>query len=261
MTDHDQWQERLPFYVARTLPPDERHRFEQHLAHCEQCQQELRLWQQLASAVWHDADEVARQLPPLSPTVYQRLSYRDQTPRHRYSSNPPTSPQPIMTASQRTPPRSAASRIPWTLVAAMLIMVCIGGLWTFSALLPRPTNETGVVILASPQAPDMSAASITLGPFITITPNLYDNGTAYCEAFNPTEADIVLREQANQQAPSVGRIVPGAISRVFSVSADGWYFLQGSQGGRGWLAPDIAYLRGNCTNNLPIATATSSATP
>ena len=73
---HDAWNEKLPFYVAGTLPESERVAVERHLAACEPCRAELRQWQLLATAARADAEAREAPLPPLSPVVRANLVRR-----------------------------------------------------------------------------------------------------------------------------------------------------------------------------------------
>jgi hypothetical protein len=129
--NHQHAQDLLPFYVAQTLPADDQRAIEAHIAHCERCQQDIREWRSIASATWSKADAAARQLPPLSQEVYNRLSYRDKRPQTRYSANPP---RPVQTSP---PQRQATTRnhqtnrrfaLPLTLVAGLIVTLLVGGL-------------------------------------------------------------------------------------------------------------------------------------
>ena len=141
---HKEWQELIPFYVAQTLPPDEIRRFEAHLANCDSCQHEIDDWRVLASAVWREADDAARNLPPLSQEVYNRLNYRDRTPKSRYSTNPPV-PKSDVPDNVRPMPHTGRTRFPLTLVAGIVVAVFSGGL--LMALALRPTQNPQEIAL------------------------------------------------------------------------------------------------------------------
>lgn len=125
-----QWNDLIPFYVAQTLSPEETQAFEAYLAECgDPCQQEIADWRMIAAAVWTEADDAARNLPPLSQEVYNRLNYRDQPPATRYSANPPrpvyAAQQEVRERSQRINPRRG---VPLTLVAGIFVAIFLGGM-------------------------------------------------------------------------------------------------------------------------------------
>ncbi|MEL6406075.1 MAG: zf-HC2 domain-containing protein [Chloroflexota bacterium] len=153
---HQEWSDKIPFYIAQTLSPDEKRRFEAHLADCEICQAELAEWQPIAAAVWREGDEVAQSLPPLSQEVYNRLTYRDREPSSRFSANPPR-PREDNLASVPERPRTEAIdlptvrrfRVPATLVAGIVMVILFGSLIVY---LNRPTigTEPEIILSAAP---------------------------------------------------------------------------------------------------------------
>lgn len=350
---HQEWQERIPFYIAQTLSADELRQFELHLANCEHCQREIDEWRMVASAVWREADDVARSLPPLSQEVYNRLNYRDRAPKSRYSSNPPSAtPENV----QRIPSQKRRYSI-LSLVAGFILVIAFAGFLTFFAFRPTitdPTEQvialdstefaspfgsggmgggidtdddpsstplgviptfdssgvqstidepTATVIIGTPifatntpivlptsvptEEDDITAATIfdptvfpTLeptttplptntpappplggGPYITVTPNTFSEGAPLCEAFNPTGFPIEIFSQANRNAEIIGVLQPDEVKRTLVTSANGWYLVVLSPGSFGWIPPGFAYLRGNCVDSLPIATATATSAP
>ncbi|HEX3051935.1 MAG TPA: tetratricopeptide repeat protein [Aggregatilineaceae bacterium] len=62
---HEYWEDRLPYYVAGTLPPDERSALERHLRTCLLCQDKLHEWQLITHAVRAEASSRVSFLPPL----------------------------------------------------------------------------------------------------------------------------------------------------------------------------------------------------
>jgi tetratricopeptide (TPR) repeat protein len=144
---HDQ----LPFYVAGTLPPDERATFERHLAACPECRAALREWQVIAEAVRQDA--AARpesgDLPPLR-VLHTSPSRSLQSDEHlpisgngwsHYSTEDTrmiTYPQQgLMPRRYRTPAL--------TLIAALLALVLFGGALLFISTRggSQPGNPAG----------------------------------------------------------------------------------------------------------------------
>jgi hypothetical protein len=153
---HQDWQDQIPFYVAQSLSPEQVRSFETHLASCETCQEEISDWRIIASAVWRDTDEVARQLPPLSQEVYNRLNYRDKPPVSRYTANPPR-PQPPQAIQTTTLPPNVTVlpkprrvQLPITMVAGLVVAVVFGGLLLMFAV--RGPKEGEVALLGTPNA-------------------------------------------------------------------------------------------------------------
>lgn len=357
---HKEWQDLIPFYVAQTLSADVIRRFEAHLAGCDTCQREIDEWRILASAVWREADNIARELPPLSQEVYNRLNYRDRAPQSRYSSNPPVQQQ-AMPDNMRVLPQSKRRSLPLTMVAGLIVAVIFGGLLIMLALRQNPgpqeialnltesgdvtdefggvpvvdstatstpitgiipTMETGVnpsatytpgppmfftntpiasnTVLPSPtimpsHPPETATPEIALlppqtttdasssailalpptdeptetpspvapiggGPYITVTPGTYANGLPLCEAFNPTTIPFEIFVRADRNTELAGVIQPGEVVPVYQVALTGWYLVELSDGTQGWLQFGFAYLRGNCTGDLPVATVVASPT-
>lgn len=161
--EHKQWQDHIPFYIAQTLNTEQKQAFEHHLTTCASCQSEIADWRTIASAVWSDADAVARSLPPLSQEVYNRLQYRNQTPASRYAANPPR-PSYAQTAATQGLPRRRNARgnknsfiVPVTLVAGFVATIVFGGLLILLALnLPARDSDTdsGTIDIAQNLTPN-----------------------------------------------------------------------------------------------------------
>jgi hypothetical protein len=126
-------------------------------------------------------------------------------------------------------------------------------------LVPPATSYVPPTATNSPEP----AAPLGGGPYVTITPQVYSEGFAYCEIFNPTSVGIEIYAQANYNSEVTGLLLPTEKLRVLVMSIEGWYFVIKPSLERGWIAPAFAYLRGSCyATDLPIATATiSSSTP
>lgn len=200
---HQDWQDMLPFYVAQTLSADDKRRFEAHLADCERCQDEIAQWEMIAGAVWREADEVAQSLPPLSQEVYNRLSYRDNAPASRFSSNPPRAVADA-TQMQGRPRKSDTQRerrlrLPVTLVAGIALVLFVGGL---VAYLNRPvavTNEPEIVLSPAGETiiiegdsdavdgpvPDLGAENLALTPTDSMPASPPDNEASGTEGDEP----------------------------------------------------------------------------
>jgi hypothetical protein len=349
---HQEWQDLVPFYVAQSLSAEQVRQFETHLATCKDCQAEIDDWRMIASAVWRDTDEVARQLPALSQEVYNRLNYRDRAPVSRYSANPPR-PQPphaeptavhSVAPKVLVLPKSRRVQLPITMIAGLVVAVIFGGLLMMFALrddegdevalnltlVADTTDEAGVQAevtdtpthLAIIPTQDPSQVQITVSPtngvndFDTNTPepsatntlqatnepsNLIENthpmaysspvppsptpdatltptldpfaplgggpymtitpGLGYCEAFNPSTVGIEVYERADWNSQITGILVPGSSVGVISVSENGWYFLVLPNQDRGWIPPDMSYLRGSCYAGYDVPFATPTYSP
>lgn len=167
--NEQQWQELIPFYVAQTLPPEQARAFEQYAsAQGERCAREIDEWRRLAAAVWAEADSVAKQLPPLSQEVYNRLSYRDAQPT-RYGTNPPR-PDYAPPASKG---QSRQGGVPITLVAGIVMALLFGALLLGIGLRPGEDNENSTQIaqnLTLEASQDAAASGIGLAED-TVTPS------------------------------------------------------------------------------------------
>ncbi|MCA9914889.1 MAG: hypothetical protein KC496_16160, partial [Anaerolineae bacterium] len=156
-----QWQELIPFYVAQTLPPEQARAFEQYAAaHGERCTREIDEWRRLAAAVWSEADSVAKQLPPLSQEVYNRLNYREAQPT-RYGTNPPR-PDYAPPASKG---QSRRGGVPITLVAGIVMALLFGALLLGIGLRPGEEEDSNTQIaqnLTLEASQDAAAAAIGL---------------------------------------------------------------------------------------------------
>ncbi|MEM6529586.1 MAG: hypothetical protein AAF653_14910, partial [Chloroflexota bacterium] len=67
------WSELIPFYLNGTLEEVERQQFEQALNQNPSWQQEIEMWRVLADAVYVEANERAKRLPPISEQVRVEL--------------------------------------------------------------------------------------------------------------------------------------------------------------------------------------------
>lgn len=107
-----EWQELIPFYVAKTLSIQERRAFEAFLKRQPHHQQELDEWREIAGVVWQETDRAARNLPPLSDGVRSRLKYRR-----------PAAPLPTHTPDYVRKQRRSTISLPITAAAAGFLLV------------------------------------------------------------------------------------------------------------------------------------------
>ncbi|GEM_PF-1872495 len=159
------WQDLIPYYVARSLPPAQMQAFEAQLAHDSHLRQELEDWRRIAAAVWREADAAARHLPPLSPEIYKQLQYRNGA-------------QPVNPTAMPLTPRvrqMALGRLnssPLMFVAGFLVVFLCGGALLLSAIRQiRPEIITTAVAMATDGlgAP-MSPFTPTPGPTQCVIP-------------------------------------------------------------------------------------------
>ena len=350
---HQPYRDQIPFYIAQTLSPHERQAFERHLADCDACQRELAEWRTVAAAVWQETDRIARQVPPLSQDVYNRLQYRDRPARSQTPLAPPSYAKPV-SPNMRLPRRSSRRQrfgVRLALVAGFVGAMLFGGVLVLAALyiLPPRLNTTATPAIAlratdvrmpaqaddattlispttvpsathtptsirivpaqqlpptlAPTAtavyipPPTSAPTLTprslpdntipqstpatsafdqpaiamaqqgmIGPFITRTPGLQQDGTHLCYLFNPTDDALPLYRTASDNPDIVAWMPAGTQYRTVIRSATGWYQITVPQPNTAgyimaWMPPETAYLRGSCDAGLfwqPTATEQAS---
>jgi hypothetical protein len=172
---HIYWQELIPFYIAKTLPPEQQQAFEQHLATCSNCAHEIKQWRTIAAAVWQEAESAAKQVPPLSQEVYNRLNYADRVPSSRYSANPPR-PDYVPKQALTPPQRQQANRkitLPLTMVAGTVVAFLFGALLISLALREQPEPLANTIALNATGTADAYGAMGIQGgeATATITPN------------------------------------------------------------------------------------------
>ncbi len=205
---HKQWEERIPFYLNRTLPPDEIQGLEAHLARCTACRQALEEWRMVADATYVAATEWGYYLPPLSATVRARMN----GPRLVQPSAATESFTMVMRRARRAP---ASSRVT---LAAVLALFVIGGIVALAARYNTDQNPASAIALlgtASATAsatPDRTAVPtlvpsrtrITSTPTHTITPSFTPADTEPPTAPLPTQGDPTPEPTTITLAPSAG---------------------------------------------------------
>ncbi|MBN2305760.1 MAG: C39 family peptidase [Anaerolineae bacterium] len=186
---HATYQDRLPYYAAGTLPPDEIAALNDHLIGCADCRAALAEWFRIADAVRADAAGRASArrvsgLPPLRLAPRSRRDVLPYAPTHRAQQAAPLpvrrngrtydtdhddtnhTAQPIMeetrmiSARTYTHSRSRRRAPAFTLIAAVLVAVLFGGaLLFFSARIgddpgsgPGPAAGVSSLIQASATA-------------------------------------------------------------------------------------------------------------
>lgn len=133
MTDderHNEISENLPAFLLGGLEPDEEVAVREHLRGCEECQQELSSYEPLRDALNLSADDM-----PLPAGARERLLQRARNVRS-LPIMPPDSPPPEALEARRASRR--ASRLPWTLAAASLLVAVL-----LSSLLFQQNRQLG----------------------------------------------------------------------------------------------------------------------
>jgi hypothetical protein len=161
--------------------------------------------------------------------------------------SPSFTPVPFVTNTPYQTPSPLATPVPPTVAQNPIIAI------------QQPTTIVLPSATYTAQAPE-GLAPIGSGPYITWTPNIMDNAAPWCEIFNPGNQPIGVFAQANYKAGSSGSLLPGQIVRTIVISREGWYFVVLPSLQRGWIAPESAYLRGNCTSDV-LWLATPTLTP
>lgn len=169
--NHQEWQALIPFYLAQSLSPSEKLAFEQYMTRCgDKCQREIAEWRTIASAVWEMTDDAARNLPPLSQEVYNRLNYRQTLPATRHSSNPPR-PAYAQPLERRLPPPPSRPRwqLPISLVAGLVVTLLFGGLLIRVAFGPEHEQDLTTQIAGVSTADSNDGIALSSGSFATHT--------------------------------------------------------------------------------------------
>lgn len=185
----DRWQDLIPFYVAGSLPAADVHALERHLAVCADCQQALHEWRIIAESVRGAAVERGRALPPLAKSVRDQLTAPSPSPvpalnGQRAMPPPPRPPAPPTARSMRRvvveplPPRRAPrTPLPVTMVAAVLVLLVVGGVLVLSLTRPPTEPQTGssggdpnaVAVAPSLTQPSLSPTPTATRPTATPT--------------------------------------------------------------------------------------------
>src|SRR5688572_26829377 len=136
MSNHNHFEDQLPFYVAGLLSGDEQIALEEHIATCLVCQENIDNWQAIASAIQIRASKRVNHLPPLD---LEHLPALLPQVNGKYAAHiPEKNAQPISIVSGHTPTslRSKAIVKPqWlTLSAAIVALIMLGGIISLSYL-------------------------------------------------------------------------------------------------------------------------------
>ncbi len=145
MTSRDacaECREQLPWYVAGTLPPDERDAVEDHLAGCDACRRELALWRAVGSTL----EGMVAEPPP--PAILEGMTWRaiqakieasggptagravgTRRMKERMRMNDETEPGATGLREPPSPPRASAGpsrRQPFVALAAAVLIITLG---------------------------------------------------------------------------------------------------------------------------------------
>lgn len=135
----EKWKDLIPFYVAGTLPENQKKSLEAYIAQCgEPCMDEVEEWRMIASATWQTASDLGTDLPPLSQAIRAEVA-RDAELRasgkvispNGFNNDMPNNVTNAPVAPPRhleQPKQRRGSRIPLTMVAAFMTVVIFGGL-------------------------------------------------------------------------------------------------------------------------------------
>ncbi|MBI5669220.1 MAG: hypothetical protein HZC41_14550 [Chloroflexi bacterium] len=129
----ERWNDLLLAYLTGTLSAADGAAFEQMVAECDPCHEELREWQTLADAVRAESEARSSALPPLSETFYRRLTA--QPSANGSHARSVTATEEMMTTitgqiGQKTYPRLSTQ--PLTLAAAVVAALVLGALLLFA---------------------------------------------------------------------------------------------------------------------------------
>ena len=293
-SNHQRWENLLPYYVNRTLPPPERTVFERHLATCPACQQALEDWHGVAGVVYREVSIWAQQTPPLSSEVRAQVQHRQTA----FTSAPaPNASHPLR--NPRQTPRSPRRRIqvPLTLVAAAGVIVVFGVLLIYMATRgdnSSPASEAETNNVLQPTDTPLATYTPWSAPTLaqpddlgilgsdapTATPfdlqALQPSGVGgaigaggaggassnFCEAIPKTNSAVAIYDQPGGGA-IVAYMTPGEWMDVFQRTIEGWYQLIWPTGYlAGWVRGSEIALNGPCDTLLyPTPTGTAAAPP
>jgi hypothetical protein len=213
------WQDLIPYYVARSLPPPQMQAFEAQLARDTDLRQEVDEWRRIAAVVWREADTAARHLPPLSPEIYKQLQYRNGAKPVNPTGVPVPGPRIRHTSFGRV------NGSPLMFVAGFIVVFLCGGIMLMSAMRQlRPEvittaspngTESGfgvaMGISATPAATECMVGFMTNVPgCISMTPSI----TPLAETWTPnpraTSTPVIVRPIATftPRPPSLPTMTP-----------------------------------------------------
>ncbi|MBC8098402.1 MAG: zf-HC2 domain-containing protein, partial [Armatimonadetes bacterium] len=154
---HNDWQALMPFYLSRTLPPDQTQALAAHLAACAECQVALEEWMVISIGVTTTLDAWTTPMPAL-----HRIE-RSATPDTQRTT-------PVVVVARRP-------RIAWgALVASAVVCFCIGGatlLGWQARMTPDASRATerSIAFITNTARPELSVSVVmTMTTSATSTP-------------------------------------------------------------------------------------------
>lgn len=306
------WQDLIPFYVAGTLDDEDRQQLERILAESEEARAALAEWQLIGDFVRSEAAMWSRGLPPLSTEVREATRSvpatrpnipkvvlpdlsQDASPLTREVLKFPDSAQ--IKSSQAHPSSQRQIRIPFTLVASVLVVVIFGGLLFANligntdqgqtgasqvadsglaagletSILEPTSTQSDLGILTEPVVPSVTNTEIPLPtptnasvdtlvtqPSPSWTP-LPNECVAYAVA-----SSAQVYAAANGESDVLATLPSGEYRRVatFQDADGGWYELIRISGGLlGWVRSSDIQLNGPCSDlAMPSQTPSSTST-
>ncbi|MBC8098074.1 MAG: zf-HC2 domain-containing protein [Armatimonadetes bacterium] len=170
---HNDWQALMPFYLSRTLPPDQTQALAAHLATCAECRVALEEWTAISVGVTTTLDAWTTPMPSL------RLSERLVSPDTQRT-------MPVMLVARRP-------RIAWgALVASALVCFCIGGaalLGLRTRITPGTPNATerSIAFITNTARPELSVSVVmTVTPSATSTPTALRPSATFTNSLTPS---------------------------------------------------------------------------
>ena len=223
---HTEWRERIPFYVAGTLPSAEAHNIKQHLESCASCRNYLNEWQEIRDVAIDEAQEAARPLPPLNiqalpknPPIYLNGHNRENAISGRSQSRRPT------------------NRLSLTLAAASIMMLLFVGLMI-------ATNQNPETTASEPEANQQA---------------LQSNDIPACTVTSITEGAITLYSAPDITSDALTTIADANQAAAIARSDSHWYrvrYLSEDVLWMGWVDSERVELTGDC-DALPLVNLTN----
>jgi len=146
MTSHE-WQEQAAPYALGILTPEERRAFEVHLAGCDACRADVRVYTEVAAALAHAA-----------PTVEPPSALRDRVLAEARRVRP-------IGAGPQIAPRA---RLPWLAAAAALLLAAGGGVAMWRLTTRVHDLERSLGVRDSVHAADSAALVLLTGPDVNV---------------------------------------------------------------------------------------------
>lgn len=224
----DKWQDLIPYYIAGSLPDEDKRALEAYLRDCgAPCEHELADWRQIASGTWQVAQAAVQTLPPLSARVRAEVAKDPQTLRGGQNQQKIITPDvfreprdvlstgtaPVYTRQMaQTRRANNAKRIPLTLAAVFVTVLIFGGL-ILSQLKPDSAEQD---VIELTEAGDGNGTSIAVAAQPSLQPEATTGILATPERPQPSATSTITPSSTPLGASNTPN--PGTESLLFVAS-------------------------------------------